>query len=340
MKPLVRKTVQALAAVGLTVLALAATTPALAASDGTWVAKASLPTRLEGMCAAAIGDKIYAAYGFSPLFGDTNLLRIYDISSNTWSMGPPAPLPVRSEAYRGVSHGGKLYCLGGRPVPVVAGNDVVSFDPASGKWTILAPMPDARAGTTSAVLGDSIYVVGGRKGAAPCAGPAVAPGATTTILKYDIAHNAWSNAGNLKVDRSDATVARVGDRLFIFGGCNGPTTFDSVEEYNPHTQTSSLLAATMPGGARSDSAATRSGNLIHVLGGTPIPAGVGFNHLVFDAKTRTFTVASPMPTHCAPGVERGELEVVSHGDRLFAVAGACPFAGTSIDNLDVLKLHP
>lgn len=335
MKPLVRKTIQILAACGLLVLAMSATTPALASGGGTWIARAPLPTRLEGSCTALIGNRIFSAYGFSPSSGDTNQLRIYDISSNSWTIGPPAPLPVRSEAYRGVAHGGRLFCLGGRPV---SGTDVVSFDPASGTWSTLAPMPDARAGTTSAVLGDSIFVFGGRKGAAPCAGPAVAPGATTTILRYDIAKNAWSNAGNLAVNRSDATVARAGDRLFVFGGCDGITSFDSVEEYDPHTQTSTVVA-TIPGGVRSDAAAARAGDQIHVVGGFPIPGGSGFNHVIFDARTDTFTVGLSMPTHCLPGVERAELEVVSHGDRLFAVAGSCPAFGASIDNLDELRLH-
>lgn len=336
MNPLVRKTIQALAATGLALMATAGTTPVLASGGGTWTALAPLPTPLEGSCTARIGDRIFSAYGFSPLSGDTNLLRIYDIDTNSWSIGPPAPLPVRSEEYRGVAHGGKLYCIGGRPV---SGTDMVSFDAATATWTTLAPMPDARAGTTSAVVGDSIFVFGGRKGAAPCAGPAVAPGAETTILEYDIAKNLWSNAGNLAVNRSDATVARAGDSVFVFGGCDGVTSLDSVEEYNPHTQTSSVVA-TMPGGARSDAAAARAGNLIHVLGGFPIPGGTGFNHLVFNPKTDSFTIGPSMPTHCAPGVQRAEGEVVSHGDRLYEVAGSCPAFGASIDNLDVLKLHP
>ena len=336
MEPLVRKTIQVLAAVGLALMAVAGTTPALASGGGTWTARAPLPTPLEGSCTAQIGDRIFSAYGFSPLSGDTNQLRIYDIAADSWSIGPPAPLPVRSEAYRGVAHGGKLYCLGGRPV---SGTDVVSFDAATEAWATLAPMPDARAGTSSAVVGDNIFVFGGRKGGAPCLGPAVAPGASTTILRYDIDQNTWSNAGNLAVNRSDATVARVGDRVFVFGGCDGGTSLDNVEEYDPQSQSSSVVA-TMPGGARSDAAAARDGNLVHVLGGFPIPGGAGFNHLVFDAKTDSFTVGPPMPTHCPAGVQRAEGEAVAHGDRLFAVAGSCPAFGASIDNLDVLKLHP
>jgi len=184
-------------------------------------------------------------------------------------------------------------------------------------------------------------VFGGRKGTAPCAGPAVAPGTTTTILRYDIAKNSWSNAGNLAVNRSDATVARVGDRIFVFGGCNATTTFASVEVFNPHTMKSTLLPVTMTGGARSDASATTQGHLIHVIGGFKFVGGgpaPAFNHLIFNSHTNTFTVGTPMPTHCSGTVNRAELEVVSHGDRLFAVGGSCPAFGSSRANVDMLKI--
>src|SRR5260370_12439351 len=126
-------------------------------------------------------------------------------------------------------------------------------------------MPDARAGTTAAVLGDSIFVFGGRKGSAPCAGPAVATGATTTVLRYDIAKNSWSNAGNLAVNRSDATVARIGDRIFVFGGCSGATTFASVEVFNPHTMTSTLFPVMMTAGPTSNPSPATHCPLIHLL---------------------------------------------------------------------------
>lgn len=336
---LVTKTIKTLAIPAVLVVALGSALPAQAASPPTWVPRASLPTPLEGHCTAAIGDKIFTAYGFSPGSGDTKGLRIFDIAKNNWSLGPSAPSPAHSEGYRGVSHGGKLYCIGGRG-PGGALSGLERFDPSSGTWTTLASMPDARAGTTAAVLGDSIFVFGGRKGTAPCNAAAVAPGATTTILRYEIAKNSWSNAGNLAVNRSDATVARVGDGIFVFGGCSGSTTFASVEVYNPHTLKSTLLPVTMPGGPRSDAAAARHGHLIHVTGGFNRPSGpaAAFNHLVFNSHTNTFTVGTPMPTHCAGTADRAEFELVSHDDRLFAVGGSCPAFGASVANVDMLKL--
>ncbi len=327
------------------IISLAAT-PALAAAA--WQPQAPIPPdpggggisgRTEGACTAAIGDNIYVAYGFDPFGGDTHALRIYDIAHDTWSLGPNPPPPPRSEGYRGVAHGGKLYCIGGRfagPLTLLE-----RFDPATNTWATLAPMPSPRAGSTAVVRGDSIFVFGGRTQTVPCT--PFSPTATNSILRYDVATNVWSPAGSLAVARSDATAAKVGDLMYIFGGCNSSGALDSVEVYNPVTQTSTLLLATMPGGARSNAAAATHGDLIHVLGGTngfATSPPVADNHLVFDPKTGSFTVSTPTPTHCSGATNRAEFEAVAHGDQLFAVGGACPFFGNSLNNLDKLKLNP
>jgi len=36
-----------------------------------------------------------------------------------------------------------------------------AFDPATGKWTTLAPLPEARHGFGAAVLGDRVFFAGG-----------------------------------------------------------------------------------------------------------------------------------------------------------------------------------
>ncbi len=66
----------------------------------------------EGTCAGVLGNRIYVAFGYDN--GDTDLLRIYDIASDSWSLGPSGPAPLRSEGYQSVAHGGKLFCMGGR----------------------------------------------------------------------------------------------------------------------------------------------------------------------------------------------------------------------------------
>ncbi len=69
-----------------------------------------------------------------------------------------------------VTHGGKLYRVGGlnaRNATAKEKEDMHSmaefavYDPASGKWTDLAPLPAGRSSHDAVVIGDKLYVVGG-----------------------------------------------------------------------------------------------------------------------------------------------------------------------------------
>jgi len=70
-----------------------------------------------------------------------------------------------------VEHGDKLYRIGGFTAKNEEGQDndlwsqdsFAEFDPATGKWTDLAPLPEPRSSHDAAVLGDTLYVIGGWK---------------------------------------------------------------------------------------------------------------------------------------------------------------------------------
>src|SRR3989344_801513 len=121
---------------------------------------------VQGMIAGVVGDKIIAALGLDLV--DTATTRIYDISSNTWSLGSDAP--GASSEGAGIVKGGLFYALGGRSVGTTR-NDLWSYDPASDVWTVLAPMTVARTGLAVAEAGGFIYAIGGRQQTrGPCSG--------------------------------------------------------------------------------------------------------------------------------------------------------------------------
>ena len=70
----------------------------VASALGTWSAGATLPAPTEGLHVGAVGDQIVAVYGYTG--GNTNLTRIYDIDSDSWSFGTPGPLPTRAGGRR------------------------------------------------------------------------------------------------------------------------------------------------------------------------------------------------------------------------------------------------
>lgn len=294
-----------------------------------------------------IGGKIYVADGFDPSpGGDTTALRIYDPSSNTWTLGPSSPGAGHSEFYEGAAHGGKLYCIGGVP-----DDPTLIFDTGTNTWSLGTPMPTARVGLAAATFGNSIFVFGGRSPQQP---PPPDPGpcssaATNQIMRYDIDTNTWSPAGTLQIARSDATAARVGGLIYVFGGCDGSFHPDGLEIYNPRTMTSTSDPVPMPGGPRAALAAgdpqngssANASHRIHLTGGfntSGMLPPVDDNHIIYDVDQNTFLVGVPMPTHCDPGVNRAEHDLVFGGDRLFAIGGACPSNGSSENNLDIQML--
>ena len=238
MRSVVRSWCRLFVVVGLTaVVAL----PLLADSKpGTWTELNPVPAvgiGVEGMSVAPVGDRIIAALGYD--FGDTNRTRIYDVASDTWSFGAPAP--GTSSEGAGASHGGLFYTAGGR-LGIVR-NDLWSYDPASDTWTVLAPMNHGRSGFPLAVYGNAIYAFGGRTGTGgPCSG-----GAMASSERYDIDKNEWTPIAPMPMTLSDRAAATIGSKIYVFGGCAGFSSgfVNRVDVYDPVTDTWSS-AAPMP----------------------------------------------------------------------------------------------
>lgn len=317
---LIAATVVAIVSVGA--IALAAPTP-------TWTTLAPAPGGgAEGMYGAVVGNQIIGAYGDQAGFGDSTLTRIYNIDTNTWSMGAPAPGPPRAEGI-GVAHGGIVYAIGGRSFVGLLG-DVDAYNVATDTWTTLAPMPTPRAGLGAAVVGNAIYAIGGRLSAGgPCSGPAI-----DTVERYDIASNTWTTVASLPVPLSDAGATTMGGKVYVFGGCDGFNgTVNTVYVYDPNSNTWSA-GAPMPRARAGFYQVGTKGNNVYVMGGLDFPFA-GFADPAVDvynvAKASWSTLAAPMPQ------PRGEMVVASTGGSIFAVSGSVPAYGNTTDTNAVLK---
>lgn len=316
-----------LTVVGGSIAALALVVAAIAAPGPTWSTLAPVPAPTEGMQTGVVGNKIIAAYGFSPATGDTNLTRIYDIASDTWSAGAMAPPPVRSEG-AAVTHGGNFYAVGGRPVAAV-GARLERYTVAADTWATLTPLPTARAGLGAAVVGDAIYAIGGRTTDSPCAG-----GALTAVERYDIASDTWTAVAPLPAALSDVAAIEHGGKIFVFGGCTSAgIRVDTLFIYNPTTDSWSP-GATMPVARAALYQVGIKGNEIYVMGGT----GPAF---VTPPQVDVYNVAkdswSTLPPTADMPDPRGEMGVVSHGGRIYTVGGAHPAFGSSSATNAVLK---
>jgi N-acetylneuraminic acid mutarotase len=80
------------------------------------------------------------------------------------------PMQTHLQGLPLVTHGGRIYRVGGLNNRNATKNDkedlhstdeFTEYDPATNKWTALAPLPAARSSHNAAVIGDRLYVVGG-----------------------------------------------------------------------------------------------------------------------------------------------------------------------------------
>ena len=129
---------------------------------GTWTRLEPMLTARNHLAAAAIAGRVHVVGGRVP--GDMELTthEIYDPATDTWEVGPP--MPTGRSGIAAVAHRGRLYVFGGETIGWFSSktfDEAERFDPATGTWASLPPMPTARHGLGAASLGEGIYVVSG-----------------------------------------------------------------------------------------------------------------------------------------------------------------------------------
>jgi N-acetylneuraminic acid mutarotase len=257
-----------------------------------WTTPDSIPEGVNHAGFVHHDGRLYIVGGFREnTFDPIGNVRIYDSASGRWSEGAPMPTPRGALAV--VVLDGRIHAIGGNATAADAltehehhvGEDDSSvgthetYDPATGTWTRLAPMPTARNHHGAAVLEGRIHVVAGRVGR---------NFEMTTHEVYDPATGTWTTASPVPTGRSGiAVVARAG-RLYIFGGetfTGRARTFDDAERFDPATGTWQALPP-MPT-ARHGLGAAVVADAIHVVAGGP---GPGF---AFSGTHEVLTGARP-----------------------------------------------
>src|SRR5438067_620664 len=137
----------------------------------TWTALTAFPAPGFIMASAVyypITNKIYV-FGGEEAVSQTiyNTTRIYDIASDTWTIGANMP-DVRAFMGSGYNTGnGKIYLVSGYNTGQVmsAQPDTWEYDPLANTFTSKAPFPHPAGGMASGVINGHLYVAGGRDAA-------------------------------------------------------------------------------------------------------------------------------------------------------------------------------
>lgn len=142
--------------------------------DKKWEKAAPPSISRNSAAGARIGNRIYVVAGRQYKDGLNNLsyAEAYDVSRDKWE--PIAPLPKALAGLSAIEHNGKLIVTGGEAFPKngawkagTAFNNIWSYDPVSGRWIELAPMPSSRHGHGSVLFESRIYIVGGAMNVGP-----------------------------------------------------------------------------------------------------------------------------------------------------------------------------
>lgn len=242
-------------------------------------------------------------------------------------MGASAPTPANAElAYGELTHGGKLYAIGGRG----GMTNMECYDVATDTWATLASMPTGRCAAAAAVVGNAIYVIGGRStGGGPGSGIEL-----VVVERYDIASDSWVTVAPLAIPRSDMAVVSHAGKIYVFGGFStGYTIVGNVDVYDPVKDTWTALTP-MPT-ARAAHMAGRVGNCAYLIGGMDSMGLTGVNE-VYNIVKDSWSTDTSMPGPL-PGQAVGETGAYSHGGGIYIPGGGQPAFGTGANFNQLFK---
>ncbi len=201
-------------------------------------------------------------------------------TSNTWTMGAPAPTHQFTGAAAAV--GTNIYLVGGEThTAVLNENDV--YDTLTNTWSKAKRMPTSRATLAAVALNGLVYAIGG----STFTGTPL-----TTVEAYDPVSNTWSTKAPMPtaVDSMSATVDN--GLIYVVGGLingNG-TPFNGVETYNPATNTWTSVAPLT---------VAKAFSFVGTVG-SEIVAAAGFvgngptaENVVYDPTSNTWTTKHP-----------------------------------------------
>ncbi|KAF9261625.1 galactose oxidase [Marasmius fiardii PR-910] len=249
--------------------------------NGTWRDVAPLPISVNHANAVVVNGNIFVLGGLiqSPDGAwrtATNISFVYSPERNEWTKLGDIPIAhSRGSAALGV-HGHLVYLAGGMTTLVPTGPggeqdtvDVVSaYDTLTDSWidlpTNASTIPEGRDHAGKAVVGDTLYVLGGR-----LRGQLNVRDTVFALNLNDVAAGWVTRAGRMPTARGGVSSATVGTKVYVFGGEGDPEeasgVFNQTEVYDTVTDTWEKLAPmTFP---------VHGTSAVGVLGRAYIPGG-------------------------------------------------------------------
>ena len=180
--------------------------------------------------------------------------------SAQWTTGSDIPQKIRAgNTESHIENGnGYAYVFGGRNDQELISNKSYRYNFSAGTWDALANLPTPILGSSSAKLGDNIYIIGGM---------VTTPGTVTKkVYKYSIPTNLWSQVADTPNPYTDGDAVPYQDSLiYTVGSYSGEKSF----VYNVNTNKwRAATSVPSPGTALAYGALSVVGNKLIYVGGS------------------------------------------------------------------------
>jgi N-acetylneuraminic acid mutarotase len=263
-----------------------------------WQLLAEMPNPRGETASAVLDGRVWVAGGYTGLdFTTTDVVSIYDPSSDTWRAGPRLPEPRNHAAAATLD--GVLYLSGGTGPDGHVTDTLWALD-GDGAWRNLPSLPGPRSAHRMVPLSGKLYVVGG------VGGPASGAGALGRVLVFDPATAGWSELGGMPLNRDHLGVVVVGDRIWAIGGRSTGRNWTDVDVLDPRT--GAWASGPKLPAATSGAADAILGGVIYVSGGEdPAQRTIVDRHWRLDTAGGAsadweLLPAPPLAVHGVPGI--------------------------------------
>ena len=182
-------------------------------SSDEWDSAGQIPNRVTIAGGAISGDRAVIAGGayestsWKVAVADTEIV---DLVSGKSTSATPAPEPFVYAASATI--GDKLYVVGGTTDVLTLGtmDELRVYDAVTDAWSLLTPFPGGPIdGHQMVALHDNLFVIGGY---------ADAQNVLSTVWRYEVATDTWTEADPLPAGVADACAVALGDRIVVVGG--------------------------------------------------------------------------------------------------------------------------
>ena len=200
---------------------------------------------------------------------------------NSWSSGAPIPTGVYYPAM-GVLKG-QIYVVGGGVTYTTYTADTQIYNPATNTWSTGAPLPTPTIAAAGAVVKNVLYVMGGYTTAV-----------TNAVWAYSPTTKMWSGKAPMPTARGGAVAVVDKNIIYVIGGGTANALLDTVERYNPATDTWTEEAPLLL--AKSQFSAGLVGTTIVAADGITNPNNITGDNEGYNATTNVWTSLTADPT--------------------------------------------